>query len=137
MNSSIDKIETFQVPIVSVWWMNFYFNDKECSFYTYLFCYTEMRWFFNGASAILVKASSKNELSWPTDKRTDVWSRNFMIWKIDFGLWAVAWAGPWEKGVWADSEQLFWVVFSIFHGQKIKKYIFYYLVASALKSCIK
>ena len=53
-----------------------------------------------------------------TDKRTDVWSRNFMIWKIDFGLWAVAWAGPWEKGVWADSEQLFWVVFSIFHGQK-------------------
>ena len=32
----------------------------------------------------------------------------------------MAWAGPWEKGVWADSEQLFWVVFSIFHGQKIK-----------------
>ena len=28
-----------------------------------------------------------------TDKRTDVWSRNFMIWKINFGLWAVAWAG--------------------------------------------
>ena len=41
-----------------------------------------------------------------------------MIWKINFGLWAVAWAGPWEKGVWADSEQLFWVVFSIFYGQK-------------------
>merc|ERR1712129_613450 len=50
-----------------------------------------------------------------TDKRTDVWSRNFLIWEINFGLWAVAWAGPWEKGVWADSEQLFWVVFSIFH----------------------
>ena len=28
-----------------------------------------------------------------TDKRTDVWSRNFMIWKINFGLWAVALAG--------------------------------------------
>ena len=28
-----------------------------------------------------------------TDKRTDVWSRNFMIWKINFGPWAVAWAG--------------------------------------------
>ena len=55
-----------------------------------------------------------------TDKRTDVWSRNFTIWKIDFGLWAFAWAGPWEKGVWADSEQLFWVVFTIFHGQKKK-----------------
>jgi hypothetical protein len=41
-----------------------------------------------------------------------------MIWKIDFGLLAVAWAGPWEKGVWADSEQLFGVVFSTFHGQK-------------------
>jgi hypothetical protein len=38
-----------------------------------------------------------------------------MIWKNNFGLWAVAWAGPWEKGVWADSEQLFWVVFSILH----------------------
>ena len=56
-----------------------------------------------------------------TDKRTDVWSRNFITWKINFGLWAVAWAGLWEKGVWADSEQLFWVVFSIFRGQKIKK----------------
>ena len=40
-----------------------------------------------------------------------------MIWEINFGLWADAWAGPWEKGVWADSEQLFWVFFSIFHGQ--------------------
>ena len=56
-----------------------------------------------------------------TDKRTDVWSRNFLIWEINFGLWAVAWARPWEKGVWADSEQLFWVFFSIFHGQKKKK----------------
>jgi len=55
---------------------------------------------------------------WITDKRTDVWSRNFIIWEINFGLLAVAWAAPWEKGVWADSEQLFWEVFSIFHGQK-------------------
>ena len=28
-----------------------------------------------------------------TDKRTDVWSRDFMIWKINSGLWAVVWAG--------------------------------------------
>ena len=62
-----------------------------------------------------------------TDKRTDVWSRNFMTWKINFGLLAVAWAGQWEKGVWADSEQLFWVVFSIFHGQKKKIWIFFTL----------
>ena len=23
-----------------------------------------------------------------------VWSRDFMVWRINFGLWAVAWAGP-------------------------------------------
>ena len=67
--------------------------------------------------------------------RTDVWSRNFLIWEINFGLWALAWAGPWEKGVWAYSEQLFWVVFSIFHGQKKKK--IENIVASELKSCIE
>ena len=32
-----------------------------------------------------------------TDKRTDVWSRDFMIWRINFGLWAVAWDGQWGK----------------------------------------
>ena len=66
-----------------------------------------------------------------TDKRTDVWSRNFLIWKINFGLWTVAWAGLWEKGVWANSEHHFGVFFSIFHGQKKIENI----VASALKSC--
>ena len=35
------------------------------------------------------------------------------------GLWPVAWAGLWNKRVWADYEQLFWAVFSIFHGQII------------------
>ena len=34
-----------------------------------------------------------------TDERTDVWSRNFIIWEINFGLLADAWAAPWEKGV--------------------------------------
>ena len=42
-----------------------------------------------------------------TDKKTDVWSRDFIVWKINFGLWAVAWAGLWNKRVWADYEQLF------------------------------
>ena len=41
-----------------------------------------------------------------------------MIWKINFGLWAVAWAGLWDKRVWADYEQLFKPVFSLFRGQK-------------------
>ena len=42
----------------------------------------------------------------PTDKRTDVWSRDFIIWKIHSGLWAVVWAG------------LLRAVFSCFWGQK-------------------
>ena len=53
-----------------------------------------------------------------TDKRTDVWSRDFMIWRIIFGLWAVAWAGQWEKRVWADYEQLLRPIFSLFWGQR-------------------
>jgi hypothetical protein len=28
-----------------------------------------------------------------THKKIDVWSRDFIIWKTNFGLWAVAWAG--------------------------------------------
>ena len=35
-----------------------------------------------------------------TDKRTDVWSRDFIIWKINSGLWAVVWAGLWKKRGW-------------------------------------
>ena len=53
-----------------------------------------------------------------TDKRTDVWSRDFMIWKINFELWAVARGGLWHKRVWADYEQLLRTVFSLFWGQK-------------------
>ena len=53
-----------------------------------------------------------------TDKRTDVWSRDFIIWKINSGLWAVVWAGLWNKRVWADYEQLLRPVFSLFRGQK-------------------
>ena len=51
------------------------------------------------------------------------------FWAVGCGLgWTVG------KGIWADSEQLFWVVFSIFHGQKIqKKKFFENIVASALK----
>ena len=40
-----------------------------------------------------------------TDKRTDIWSRDFIIWKINFGLLAVAWAGLWHNRVWDNYEQ--------------------------------
>ena len=59
-----------------------------------------------------------------TDKRTDVWSRDFIIWKINSGQWAVVWAGLWNKRVWADYEQLLRPVFSLFRGQKKIKFFF-------------
>ena len=71
-----------------------------------------------------------------TDKRTDVWSRDFMTWKINSGLWAVALAGLWEKMVWANYEQLLRLVFSLFQGQKKFSKIFENTIASALKSYI-
>ena len=43
---------------------------------------------FNSRDQILM-----HKLLRHTDKRTDVWSRDFLIWEINFGLWAVAWAG--------------------------------------------
>ena len=64
----------------------------------------------------ILKNPSFNKVQ-STDKRTDVWTRDFIPWKINFGLWAVAWAELWNKRVSADYEQLFWVVFLIFHGQ--------------------
>ena len=54
-----------------------------------------------------------------TDKRTDVLSLDFIIWKINSGLWAVVWAGLWNKRVWADYEQLLRPVFQFFYVQKI------------------
>ena len=72
-----------------------------------------------------------------TDKRTDVWSQDFMIWRINIGLWAVAWAGEWEKRVWVDYEQLLRHVFSLFQGQKNILKFFENTIASALKSCIE
>ena len=53
-----------------------------------------------------------------TNKRIDVWSRDFIIWKINSGLWAVLWAGLWKNRGWANYEQLLRPVFSLFRGQK-------------------
>ena len=61
-----------------------------------------------------------NEWIFCTDKRTNVWSRDFMIWKVNFGQWAVAWAGMWNKSVLANYEQLLRPVFSLFQGQNFK-----------------
>ena len=77
-----------------------------------------------------------------TDKRTDVWSRDFIIWKINSGQWAVVWAGLWNKRVWADYKQLLRPVFSLFRGQKKnlnqKKILNFFenTIATALKSYI-
>ena len=68
-----------------------------------------------------------------TDKRTDVWSRDFIIWKIDYWLWAVVWTGLWNKRVWADYEQLLRPFFSLFRGQKIFFNFFENNKASSLK----
>jgi hypothetical protein len=59
-----------------------------------------------------------------------------MIWRINFGLWAVAWAGLWKKRVWADYEQLLRPVFPLFWGQNFFNFFFENTIASALKSCM-
>ena len=81
-----------------------------------------------------------------TNKRTDAWWDIFMIWKIDFWLLAVAWAGLWEKrfgpimsNFWGRFFQLFVVkkkILKIFwkhcsvrteklHRKKVKKNIIF------------
>ena len=62
-----------------------------------------------------------------TDKWTDVWSRDFIIWKINSGQWDV---------VWADYERLLRPVFSLFRGQKFFLNFFENNIASAMKSYI-
>ena len=59
----------------------------------------------------------------PTDKRTDVWSQDFMIWKINFGLRPELECG--KKRVWADYEQLLRPGFSLFRGQKFSFLFFW------------
>ncbi len=34
-------------------------------------------------------ATPKNNRVWSTNKRTDLWSRDFIVWKINFWLWVV------------------------------------------------
>ena len=55
--------------------------------------------------------------------------------RIENQFWAVGCGLGWNVGkrVWADYEQLFWAVFSIFHGQ----FFFDFFTFSALKSSIK
>ena len=90
-----------------------------------------------GPTALETDLDQWDELAVGTkDKRTDVWSRDFIIWKINSGLWAVVWAGLWNKRVWADYDQLLRPVFSLFLSQKFFFNSFEYTIASALKNCI-
>ena len=53
-----------------------------------------------GPTALETDLDQWDELAVGTkDKRTDVWSQDFIIWKINSWLWAVVWAGLWKKGV--------------------------------------
>ena len=67
----------------------------------------------NNFLSISAPASKKS-----TDKGTIGWFRDFIIWKINSGLWTIVWAGLWKKRVWGDYEQLLRPVFSLFRGQK-------------------
>ena len=56
-----------------------------------------------------------------SNKRTDAWWDIFMIWKIDFGLLTVGWAGLWNKRF-GPIMSNFWVrFFQLFVGKKKKK----------------
>jgi hypothetical protein len=72
---------------------------------------------------------------WTTDKRTDVWSRDFIIWNNQF--WAVGRGLGWtvkKKGLgrlWATFEARFFTFF------RIKKLFWKHYSVSTEKSCIK
>ena len=76
-------------------------------------------------------SSSTNIQFTITDKRTGVLhTENSWYGKsiLGCGLW------PRLDGVWADYEQLSWLVFSTFHGQKnFFSIFFFYILASALR----
>ena len=55
---------------------------------------------------------------WITDKRTGAWWDIFMIWKIDFGLLAVGWAGLWNKRCGPIMSNFWGRFFSTFCGKK-------------------
>ena len=108
---------------------SFYFKEKCTCHRTFCKYHRLKVWIQNWGILILLILHSTVDVFWffikfsyvrvePTDKRTDVWSQQFPIWKINSGLWAVVWAGMWNKRVWADYEQLLRPVFSLFQGQK-------------------
>ena len=54
-----------------------------------------------------------------TDKRTDVWSRDFIIWKINSGLWAVVSAELWNKGFGPIMSNFWGQFFKVFMDKKL------------------
>ena len=73
-------------------------------------CKTQLQFFYCNIDKYFAIHSTMQKCRF-ADKRTDVWSRDFIIWKIDSGLWAVVWAGLWNKRVWVDYEQLLRPIF--------------------------
>ena len=90
--------------------------EKPFTFYTPVFTSTlrarDARGWEGAYYAEHITTYSPPPQIFSTDKRTDVWSRDFIVWKINSGLWAVVWAGLWNKWVWANYEQLLRPVFS-------------------------
>ena len=66
-----------------------------------------------------------------TDKRPDVWSRDFILWKINFGLWPGLDCGIKGSGLIMSN---FWGQFFHFFG--VKNFFVEKTEASELKSCI-
>ena len=96
----------------------FFLRKREKILYIYSVCFSHLIFHFGHFCwwkyeknyvvfvYILQGKMEKNGMNITTDKRRDVWSRDFIIWKINSGLWAVVLAGLWNKRVWADYEQL-------------------------------
>ena len=106
-------------PSPNVW------DFAEKRLYCNLFCTTEVEinnpnraynWFRLLDSILLLVWNTVGA----TNKRTDVWSRDFIIWKINSGLRAVVWAGLWNKRVWTLGRlwATFEAIFFAFLGSK-------------------
>ena len=72
-----------------------------------------------------------------TDKRTDVWSRDFLKWKINSGQWAEGWAGLWKKGVGPIMSNFRGPFFKVFMNKTLIQNLLKNILGFALKSCIE
>ena len=61
-----------------------FLQEKKCSFYTYLFCCTEMRWLFISSSAIWVTSSNTGSVASRARTKTDYVVQNVI--ELEFEL---------------------------------------------------